>query len=250
MKWDAALYDKNHGFVADYGRSLVSLVNIAPGQDILDLGCGTGTLTAEMAAGGARVLGVDSSAEMVEKAKGQYPQLPFAQQDATRLPYENAFDTVFSNAVFHWIDDQPALLAGICRALKPGGRLICEFGAQGNVQTVRAAFDEALAGLGLPPSRRFFLPSPEAYAALLAQAGLTVLHIEDYDRPTPLADGEDGLAAWMRQFFAADLARMDAQTAADVLDRQAQALRPHLFRKGQWVLDYRRLRAIAQKPDA
>ena len=248
MEWNAALYDNSHGFVAEYGRSLVELVNRTAGQRILDIGCGTGTLSAELAAQGAEVLGIDSSAEMVARAQAQYADLRFVVEDATALSYEGEFDTAFSNAVFHWIMDQDALLPGIFRALKSGGMLICEFGAKGNVAAVRAAFDDALASAGLPASRRFFLPSPEEYTQRLQAAGFEVLHIGDYDRPTPLSGGEEGLENWMRQFYAADLAAIDSGLAEQVLSMQADNLRPLLFREEQWVLDYRRLRVWAQKP--
>lgn len=247
MEWNAALYDKSHGFVAEYGRSLVELVNRAEGQRILDIGCGTGTLSAELAAQGADVLGIDSSAEMVARAQAQFSRPRFAVKDAAALSYDSGFDTAFSNAVFHWIVDQGALLQGIYRALKPGGVLVCEFGAKGNVAKVRAAFNDALSSLGLPASREFFLPSPDEYSQRLRAAGFEVLHIGDYDRPTPLSDGEEGLSNWMRQFYAADLDATSPALAERVLASQADSLRPLLFQDGQWVLDYRRLRAVAQK---
>ena len=105
MQWNADLYDSKHEFVSQYGRSLLGELNLEAGQSILDLGCGTGKLSGDLAAKGAKVTGVDSSPEMVERARKNHPELEFLVADATRLPYKNTFDSIFSNAVFHWIAD-------------------------------------------------------------------------------------------------------------------------------------------------
>jgi len=101
MKWNSNLYDNKHSFVAEYGKAMIDFVNTQTGQKILDVGCGTGILTNELAKNGAAVIGTDSSKDMIDAAKSNYPHLIFQVQDATNLPYKNEFDTVFSNAVFH-----------------------------------------------------------------------------------------------------------------------------------------------------
>ena len=121
MQWNSTLYDQKHDFVAKYGEGLLTFLPENPAQAILDLGCGTGTLTAQLAARGSRVVGVDSARTMVERAKAQYPELAFQVCDALSLPFEGEFDVVFSNAVFHWIADHDTLLENVRKALKPGG---------------------------------------------------------------------------------------------------------------------------------
>ena len=144
MEWNADFYEDKHGFVADYGKDLLSHVPDNPGQAILDLGCGTGALTQELLAKSAHVVGADASPDMVRKARMLHPDIDFRVVDACRMPWSNRFDVVFSNAVFHWISDQKALLENIFRVLKPQGRLVCEFGAVRNIHRIQQAFQSSL----------------------------------------------------------------------------------------------------------
>lgn len=246
MRWDAALYQNEHGFVAEYGKELLEFVDRSAGQCILDVGCGTGELTAALAQNGAGVLGVDASADMIERAKARYPDLRFEVADATALTFEGCFDTVFSNAVFHWIRDQRALLAGVRRALKLGGRLVCEFGAQGNIRKIREAFSSIMARRGCAWPSPFFYPTSSEYDRLLAEAGLTPRHSLEYDRPTPLPSGRDGLRLWVTQFFSESLGAFDSETRAAILAEMEAALRPALWDGTRWMADYRRLRVVAE----
>src|SRR5947209_346222 len=75
MTWEPGLYDAVHSYVSSYGKSLVELLAPQPGERILDLGCGTGTLTSEIASSGAVVTGVDSSPEMIGQARQSYPRV-------------------------------------------------------------------------------------------------------------------------------------------------------------------------------
>src|ERR1700688_4560856 len=101
-EWDAKLYDAKHDFVWKYGSDVVSLLDPQVGERILDLGCGTGHLTAQIAESGAEVMGVDRSAEMVAAAQAAYPKLRFEVFDARKLIFDEKFDAVFSNATLHW----------------------------------------------------------------------------------------------------------------------------------------------------
>lgn len=249
MQWNSTLYDQKHDFVAKYGEELLTFLPENPAQAILDLGCGTGTLTAQLAARGSRVVGVDSARTMVERAKAQYPELTFEVCDALALPFEGEFDVVFSNAVFHWIADHDTLLENVKKALKPGGQLICEFGGAGNIAVVEQAFNRACEEMGLAVrAPRFNFPTPEEFSARLAHHGLTPVNVYDYDRPTPLKDGEQGLANWMRQFFAGQLEALPEQTGQALLARAEELARPELWDGDHWTADYRRLRAVARKP--
>ena len=120
--WDPGLYDGKHAFVWQYGASLVELLQPQPGERVLDLGCGTGHLTARIAAAGAAVVGIDSDPAMIDQARRGYPDLHFEQQDARSFSFAEPFDAVFSNAVLHWIREPEAVIACVRRALKPGGR--------------------------------------------------------------------------------------------------------------------------------
>ena len=111
QQWDADLYDGKHAFVWKYGASLVELLAPKPGERVLDLGCGTGHLTAQTAAAGAEVVGLDNAATMVEQARRAYPQLQFELADARDFAIAEPFDAVFSNAVLHWIKEPERVIA-------------------------------------------------------------------------------------------------------------------------------------------
>lgn len=100
-------------------------------------------LTAQLSNYADTIIGVDSSASMIAKAKKQYANIQFEVCDALTLPFEKQFDVVFSNAVFHWIPDHNALLKQVHKVLKPNGLLVCEFGTNGNIATIENAFMSA-----------------------------------------------------------------------------------------------------------
>src|SRR6266545_6600698 len=122
--WNTALYDGKNAFVWKHGRGVVELLAPQPGERIIDLGCGTGHLTNQIAAAGADVIGLDRSQSMIEEARRLYPDLHFEKADATDFHFDQPFDAVFSNAAIHWMKDQPAVARCIREALKPGGRFV------------------------------------------------------------------------------------------------------------------------------
>src|SRR5579864_8831456 len=117
ITWDAKLYDDKHSFVWEKAKGVVELLAPKPGERILDLGCGTGHLTAEIAATGASVIGIDRSPEMISQARRRFPNLKFEVADARRLDFERQFDAVFSNAVLHWIVEPELVVRSVARAL-------------------------------------------------------------------------------------------------------------------------------------
>ena len=97
-QWDATQYDAKHAFVYEMAKGLVELLAPKAGERILDLGCGTGALTAEIAGRGAQILGVDQSEEMIAQARKKFPALKFEALDAKELRFNAEFNAVFSNA--------------------------------------------------------------------------------------------------------------------------------------------------------
>ena len=227
MTWEPGLYDAVHSYVADYGRSLVDLLAPKSGERILDLGCGTGTLTQQISESGATVTGVDSSTEMIGQARQNYPKLDFRLGDIRSFHDSEPFDAVFSNAVLHWVQPPLDAILTVRAALRPGGRFVAEFGGKGNVAAVTGA-------AGLNP---WYFPSIGEYATLLEQNGFAVSSALLFDRPTEL-EGEQGLREWVAMFY-------KPQLPADVIERMEVALRPKLFRDGSWIIDYKRLRIAA-----
>src|SRR6202451_3950990 len=125
--WDAAAYADNAHFVPALGQPAVDLLQPQSGERILDLGCGDGVLTEKLVALGAQVVGIDNSPDMIAAARQR--GLDARAADASALVFNNEFDAVFSNAVLHWIKDDPdAPIAGAFRALKTGGRFVGAFG--------------------------------------------------------------------------------------------------------------------------
>ncbi|MEL6461392.1 MAG: methyltransferase domain-containing protein, partial [Cyanobacteria bacterium J06621_15] len=103
--WNSSLYQEKHDFVWKYGESLLEILNPQPNETILDLGCGTGQLTAKIAEYGAEVIGIDSASEMIEQAQQNYPKLKFKLADARNFELSQPVDSVFSNATLHWISE-------------------------------------------------------------------------------------------------------------------------------------------------
>jgi trans-aconitate methyltransferase len=226
---------------------LVDLLDPKPGERVLDVGCGTGELTKVIADRGASVVGIDASADMIAKARELHPGLEFAVADARAMRFPAPFDAVFSNAALHWIRPPEQAAAAMFAALKPGGRLVAEFGGQGNVARVLAAAESAgnaqgvdLAGL----LHENYFPDEAAYAAVLRWAGFEVDRIELYDRFTPL-EGPEGLRNWVRMFRPQALEKVDVDRFFADLENTA---RPELFRDGIWHADYRRIRVVARRP--
>ncbi len=243
--WDPARYQRNAGFVAVLGEPLLELLAPRAGEHILDLGCGDGTPT-QLIAAHAQVTGVDASAEQVAAARAR--GLDAAVADGTRLGFAAAFDAVFSDAALQWMRDPDAVIAGVWRALKPGGRFVAECGGAGNVESVRRALAEALARRGgnAEAASPWYFPEPEEYRARLERHGFTVASMALIPRPTRLPGT---LAEWLDTFAESFLATVPPQTRPMVKAEVEGMLRgTHLDAAGVWTVDYVRLRFVALKP--
>ena len=248
-KWDAGLYDDKHSFVWKLAAAVLELLDAKSGERILDLGCGTGHLTAKIAETGAHVVGIDRSPEMIRQAKEKYPSLRFEVMDAREIQLDGNFDAVFSNATLHWIKESERVIAGIRKLLRPSGRFVAEFGGKGNTGEFLKALQHAWANLGLanPAPHPWYFPSLAEYTGLLEQHGFEVTQAAHIDRPTPLDDGVRGLRNWLEMFGSALVeGQPDATRERLFLEIELQ-LRPKLFHDDHWVMDYRRLRVVARR---
>lgn len=249
--WNPGLYEAKHSFVWQFGRDLLQVLAPQPGERILDVGCGTGRLTAEIASAGADVVGIDYSPTMISQARGNYPILVFETQDACHMPYSGEFDAVFSNAALHWIQPAQEAAASMARALKSGGRLVAELGGRGNVQVLVESAYRSLKQLGIPDPERYnpwYFPSVGEYATLLEGQGLEVTLVAMFDRATPLEGGATGLKDWFAMFGARLHEALAPAKLAEFFRLVESYAAPRLLRQGQWVADYRRLRIVARKP--
>jgi len=246
--WNSELYQSRHSFVWEYGRELLGMLGARAGERILDVGCGTGNLTAEIARAGAAVVGVDSSAAMIGQARKNFPELAFDVADVCALPFVAEFDAVFSNAVLHWVPDAHLAAAAMARALKPGGRMVLEFGGKGNVGAVLEAVYRGLEAMGVAKPAAlspWYFPSVDEYTSVLEAAGMHVSYAALFDRMTKLED--DGMSNWIRVFGGVFLNAVEEGRRDEFLRLVNELAAPQLLRDGVWYADYRRLRLVAVK---
>lgn len=243
--WNPDTYQRHAGFVPTLGAPLLDLLAPQAGERILDLGCGDGSLTIKLKEAGCRAFGIDSSEAQVAAARAR--GLEARVMDAHALPFSAEFDAVFSNAALHWMLHPERVLSGVSAALKPGGRFVGEMGGAGNVASVLAAYAAEFSELGLSMNAHnpWFFPDPRTWIELLDNAGLEVIALEHFARPTRLpGDVHDWLTLMTQTFLAAVPAAEQPALASRVRARlRPSALKPD----GGWELDYVRLRFVARK---
>ncbi len=244
--WNSELYDGKHAFVSKYGEDVVRLLEPRHGERILDLGCGTGDLTAMIAESGADVIGLDPSETMLEKARVKYPGIRFVCGKAEELAFDGEFDAVFSNAVMHWIPDQRKVAEHVRRALKPGGRFVLEFGGAHCNEKILGALREEISKRGFTPVPVFYFRSMGEYAVILEKAGFTVDYALQFPRDTIL-EGEDGMMNFLNMFPVNMLAEVPRELHLEIFEATVARLRKISFINGQWHADYVRLRVKAHR---
>jgi SAM-dependent methyltransferase len=243
--WDPVRYANNARFVADLGMPVVELLAARPGERVLDLGCGDGALTLKLVSLGCSVVGVDGSAAQIHAARKL--GLDARVMDGEALAFSEEFDAVFSNAALHWMKRAEAVIEGVWRALRPGGRFVAECGGEGCVATIRRALVAALDRRGIDGESRvpWYFPTVDEYRERLARGGFDVVYIERILRPTPLPAE---LRAWL-ETFGESFTRALPPSERDAYLREVQdELRPALMDEGgKWTADYTRLRFSAIK---
>jgi SAM-dependent methyltransferase len=245
--WSAQRYAETAHFVPALGVPVLELLAPVPGERILDLGCGDGVLTEKIAAAGAVVVAVDAAPDMVAAARAR--GLDARVVPGQKLNFDGEFDAVFSSAALHWMRPPEAVLAGVHRALKPGGRFVGEMGGHNNIAAVMVAFSAVLARRGLDAHRLspWWFPSEAAYRAKLEAAGFTVDEIGILPRPTPLSAE---LEAWLDTFAEDFLGALPPPDRRSARAEIADLLRPVLMDEtGTWIADYVRLRFRARRAD-
>lgn len=247
--WNAKLYDNSHDFVAKFGEGIFSWLQAQKGENILDLGCGTGDLTPKIQAAGAKVIGVDNSLEMIQAAQAKFSEIDFQQADARNLPFSSSFDAIFSNAVLHWIPEKEKVITSMYQSLKKGGRIVLEFGGKDNIQQMWNALKMVLEKRGYSENANiyfWYFPSIGAYTTLLEKQGFRVVRAEHFDRPTPLK-GANGIKDWFLMFTDNFFSNISATEKEIILEEIQSTLKPTHFINGQWVADYKRIRVMAIK---
>jgi trans-aconitate 2-methyltransferase len=208
-QWNPKDYRDHSSQQQKWGRELLAKLDLKGHERVLDLGCGDGKITAEVARNVPRgaVVGLDSSAEMIGCARGDYPSeehanLSFQVGDARSLDFREEFDWVISFACLHWVIDHRPVLSGICRALRPGGRAMMQFGGKGNAAEVLRIVSKKIES---KPWAEYFTDfafpwgfySPEEYRPWLEEAGLAIRRLELVPKDMT-QEGPKGLASWLR----------------------------------------------------
>ncbi len=243
---DPNQYTTNAGFVAELGAPLLDMLAPETGLRVLDLGCGEGALTQELVERGCQVIGVDSSPEQVAAARVR--GIEAHVMDGQRLAFECEFDAVLSNAALHWMTAVDATIAGVWRALRPGGRFVAEKGGHGNVACIESALAKALEARSVDAAgaNPWYFGHPDDYGRRLESAGFEVLFMALFRRPTPLPGD---LKGWLETFGQSFLARLDEIDRTAYLNEVERDLEGELRAPdGTWIADYVRLRFLARKP--
>ncbi len=207
--WDAKDYSSFSSEQQRWGKELISKLNLKEDDKVLDIGCGDGKITAEISlkVPGGYVIGIDNSESMIQLAEKKfpsekYPNLSFQICDAKEIGFDSQFSIVFSNAALHWVDDHTKVLDGIRRSLKPGGRLLLQFGGKGNASSAFDILEEMI------KDKKWFkyfcnfefpynFPGDEEYSELINKSGLKLKRVQLVEKDM-VHEGEEGLAGWIR----------------------------------------------------
>jgi SAM-dependent methyltransferase len=243
--WSARRYAETAHFVPALGVPVLELLAPSTDEHILDLGCGDGLLTKKIVAAGARVVAVDAAPDMVAAARAR--GIDARVLPGQNLPFDGEFDAVFSNAALHWMRPPEAVLAGVRRALKPGGRFVAEMGGHNNTAAIIVALSAVLARRGVDAHRLnpWYFPSARAYRKKLEEAGFTIEEIRIIPRPTVLPTS---IEPWLDTFAAAFFGTLPESDRVSASAEVADLLRPVLVDEtGAWIADYVRLRFRATR---
>jgi len=240
-------YRNETEFIAGLESPVIKLLAPKAGEKILDLGCGNGALARELMDLGCSVVGADSSRKMVEAAQSRGVDARLL--NAEELGFDGEFDGVMSNAALHWIADQYAVVRGVWKALKPGGRFAAECGGEGCIRIIREGMKIALIKRGIDYRARNPWKYPElgAYSKILENQGFKIDYIARIDRPTKL---EDGLHSWLEVFAQSHTQGFGPEEKEAFYKEVEDYCRPMLYSdKNGWTADYVRLRFLAVKPE-
>jgi trans-aconitate methyltransferase len=208
-KWDPEAYHEHSSEQKKWGLELLHKIAFSGNERVVDLGCGDGKITAEIAyrVPSGKVLGIDKSEGMIRFAKENFsheafPNLTFTVKDIRDLDFDQEFDLAFSNAALHWVPDHASLLGAIGRGLRKGGRIIAQMGGKGNAGGILQVLDTILGSEKWAPYFLNFTPPYTFYDCgeyenLLHSSGFTIASLELIPKKMVLKEKES-MAGWIR----------------------------------------------------
>jgi trans-aconitate 2-methyltransferase len=265
--WDAERYHRLSNPQLGWGRRVLERLAPDPNERILDLGCGTGRLTAELFAvmREGLVVAVDRSQTMLQQAAAQNTQhagphpvdpakvparIHVVRADGLHLPFSDTFDAVLSTATFHWILDHDLLFASIYRALVPGGRLVAQCGGSGNLAAMLARADALRAREPFAPYFTAWT-DPWNFATVpdtitrLGHAGFTAIDVWLESTPTTLPDRDTYREFLWTVCVREHVSRLPEDLRPQFLDALTELAAAE---SPPFTLDYWRLNIYARKP--
>ncbi|OGP52632.1 MAG: SAM-dependent methyltransferase [Deltaproteobacteria bacterium RBG_13_52_11] len=234
QNWDAEDYANNSSAQTQWAQELISKLALQGSESLLDIGCGDGKITAQLAQilSAGRILGIDVSPRMIRLATERfpltkYPNLSFLQMDATRIRLSQQFDVAFSSATLHWVEDHIAVLRGVRVCLKSGGKILLQMGGRGNAHEVFRSVQEVIRRLQWQGyfddfSQPYHFYGPEEYEAWLSQSGFRTVRVELIPKDMQ-HQGEEGLRGWLRTTWFPYTDRLPAELRAAFVNEVVDA---------------------------
>ena len=244
--WDAATYDRISAPQQRWAAEQLSRLELTGTETVLDAGCGSGRITAELLrrVPEGRVYAVDAAPSMVRHTHAALGDAVTAlHQDLVELQLPEPVDVIFSNATFHWVTDHDALFAALYRNLRPGGRLVAQCGGRGNIDGFRRESDVVAAREPYAPyfagwNGPWNYATAQETAGRLERAGFTAVETWLEEKPTELADARAFITTVC---LVRNLERLPAELREPFVD-------DILLRLGDpVVLDYVRLNIVARR---
>lgn len=254
--WDAGAYDRISTPQQDWAGRVLTRLALDGGETLVDLGCGTGRVTEQLAARlpRGRVIAVDLSPAMIAVAHERLagvPRIALVRADLAALPFDRVADLAFSTATFHWVLDQPRLFREVFGALKPGGRLEAQCGGGPNVLRLRERADALIRSPRFATRFRdwrepWVFNDPGTAKRLLEGAGFERVIADLVEEPTHFDDAAAYREFLERVVIAHHLAHLteapEREAFLDSLTAAAERDDPPL------TLDYVRLNLSARRP--
>jgi trans-aconitate 2-methyltransferase len=232
-KWDANEYQKNSSAQQKWAMELINQMKLDGSETVLDMGCGDGKVTAEIAKNleTGYILGIDSSVDMIELAvktfpKEDNPNLNFKVKDFQDIDYKSEFDLIFSNAALHWIKGHADILKRIQKSLKPHGRILIQMGGKGNAEKILELADEMIktvkwnqyfSGFSFP----YGFYGPIEYEKWLHEADLKPLRVELISK-VMVQKEINGLKSWIRTVWMPYTQRIPQDMREDFIEELAE----------------------------